>query len=224
MRPDTTTRVKELEDLNPDTSAVRHLAAEGWGRYEKGDVAGAAELLGEAAKHPDAAPWVLYALGFSQLALSKPAEAASSWERVRLRVPEFTNVYLDLADAYLQANDPGRAVAVLHDAEQRWPSSAEVLNALGTVQVHRGAVNDAIETFERAVTRQPDDGLAYFNLGRAYELRYFQLRRFSRPGTRWMDNPEDARRAIAAYQEYLKRGGPYEGDARRGIERLGTIR
>jgi len=95
-----------------------------------------------------------------------------------------------------------------------------VLNALGTVQVKRGAVNDALATFKRALAADPKDALAYFNLGRTYELRYYQMRRFSRPTARWVDNPEDARKAIENYERYLAIGGPYEADARSAVERL----
>ncbi len=195
MRPDTATRVRDLETMRPDAGAGKDAASQGWDRYRKGDLEGAERLLGEAAARKEAAPWVHYALGFTKFGLSKPQEAVVSWERVRASAPEFTEVYLDLADAYIMVDDPGRAVSVLRDAERRWPANAEVLNALGTVQVRRGALNDAIDTFGRAVDRQPRDSLAYFNLGRTHELRYYQMRRFSRPGARWADNPEELRKA-----------------------------
>jgi Flp pilus assembly protein TadD len=150
--------------------------------------------------------------------------AAASWERVRAAVPGFTDVYFDLADAYLLEGDTTHALDVLRAAEQRWPKDTDVLNAMGTVQVRRGSSQDAIATFERAVQANPKDALAYLNLARTYELRYFQLRRFSRPQARWMDDPELRNRALEYYETYLKIGGPYEADARAAIDRLNNIR
>ena len=220
IRPDMATRVHDLEKMRPDAGAVKDAASRGWDLYRKGDLEGAERMLGEAASHREAAPWVHYALGFAKAGLSKPQEAVVSWERVRASSPEFTEVYLDLADAYIIVDDPGRAVAVLRDAERRWPANADVLNALGTVQVRRGALNDAVDTFRRAVERQPKDSLAYFNLARSHELRYYQMRRFSRPGARWIDNPEDLRKAREYYEAYLKIGGPYDTEARAGLDRV----
>jgi hypothetical protein len=219
-RPDTATRVRDLETMRPDASGQTEASA-GWSHYERGDLEGAERLLGQAASHADAAPWVHYALGFAKIGLSKPQEAAVSWERVRAAVPTFTEVYLDLADAYIMLDDPGRAVGVLRAAEKRWPANADVLNALGTVQVRRGTLNDAIETFQHAIERQPEDSLAYFNLARTHELRYYQMRRFSRPGARWVDNPEELRKARQYYEAYLKIGGAYAEEARAALSRIG---
>ena len=146
--------------------------------------------------------------------------AAESWERVRAAVPEFQAVYLDLADAYLQMEDSGEAIEMLREAEKRWPTDVDVLNALGTVQVRRGTANDAIATFEKRSRSSPKDSLAYLNLGRTYELRYYQMRRFSRPAAGGWMSPQDLRRARRYYESYLKLGGPYEADARAALERL----
>ena len=171
------------------------LASKGWDRYGRGDLEGAETLLGRAAALPGAAPWVVYALGFSELGLGKPAEAARSWERVRAAAPEFEAVYFDLADAYGQLHGiPDRAVAVLRLAEARWPKDAEVLNAIGTIQVRRGALDDALKSFQQAADREPGDGLAHLNLARTCELRYYRMRRYSNAAGRWFDNPDDMKR------------------------------
>jgi tetratricopeptide (TPR) repeat protein len=143
--------------------------------------------------------------------------------RVRTLVPEFEAVYFDLADAYLQLNDTSRAMDVLKAAAKRWPNDAEILNAIGTIQVKRGTVSEAIETFTKAVDLEPADGLAYFNLARTYELRYYQLRRFSTSRARWVDNQDDLKKALANYQAYLKIGGPFSKDAEEAVQRLKWI-
>ena len=224
LRPDTNTRVRDLASKEGGSGEAKSLATRGWERYSAGDLENADTLLAQAVVQPGAPPWVSYALGFAQIGLKKPQMAAESWERVRAAVPAFTDVYFDLADAYLLMGDPVRALDVLRVAEQRWPKDTDVLNALGTVQVRRGSSQDAIATFERAVQTSPKDSLAYLNLARTYELRYFQMRRFSRPQARWMDDPELRTKALEYYGKYLQMGGPYEADARTAIDRLQNIR
>ena len=222
LRPDAAGRVRTLAETDRSgKSAAMAAASAGWERYSKGDLEGAEKLLARAAADPSAPPWVHYALGFAQVALGKTPDAVQSWEHVRVAAPEFQAVYLDLADAYVQTEDPGKAIEVLRQAEARWPADADVLNALGTIQVRRGTLNDAIATFENAVEKQPADALAYFNLGRTYELRYYQMRRFSRPDNRWVASPEDLRRARRYYEAYVRMGGPYEAEARGALERIG---
>jgi len=223
LRPDSGGRVRELASAAQGTGPAAKLASQGWDLYGKGDLEGAERLLAQAAGQ-GAPPWVSYALGFAQAGLRKPAEALQAWERVRAAAPEFEPVYLDLADVYLQLNDADKAVQTLRAAETRWPSDADVLNALGTIQVRRNALGEAIETFERAARANPQDPLAFFNLGRTYELRYFAMRRFSRPSSRWVDNPEFLNKAIENYEACAKLGGPYADDARAAVDRLRNLR
>lgn len=220
LRPDTSSRVRDLAERRSASGEAKTLATKGWERYGAGDLEGAETFLAQAVGQPGAAPWVSYALGFAELGLRKPDKAAESWERVRTAVPAFKPVYLDLTDAYLQMGNPGRAIETLRAAEQKWPKDIEVLNAIGTVQVRRGSSEDAIATFERAIAADPKDSLAYLNAAKTYELRYYQLRRFSRPQARWMDDPQLRQKAIENYEAYLKLGGPYEADARAALERL----
>jgi VWFA-related protein len=220
LRPDTESRVRDLASKKAASGEAKTLASQGWDRYGRGDLEGAESLLSQAARQEGAAPWVFYALGFTELGLKKPDKAAESWEHVRAAVPAFAPVYLDLADAYLQIGNPAQAVDVLRAAELKWPKDLEVLNALGTVQVRRGSSDDAIKTFERAIAADPKDSLAYLNAAKTYELRYYQLRRFSQPQARWMDDPQLRQKAIENYETYLKLGGPYEAEARTALDRL----
>ena len=224
FRPDTSVRVRELASREPGTEPTSSAASQGWNRYQQGDLEGAAEWLGKAVSDPNARPWVHYALGYSELALRHPDKAAQAWETVRAAVPEFRAVYLDLADAYVQMENFGRAIDVLRSADARWPGDVDVLNATGAIQVHRGALNDAITMFKKATESNPDDALGYFNLGRTYELRYLKTRRYSQTEARWLSNPADIKNAIASYEQYLKTGGPYESQARESILRLQWIK
>ena len=234
LRPDTVERVARLQAegegarAEPGEAAgspgtVDPHAREGWDRYQRGDLEGAREALAAAAT-PSARPWVRYALGLAEYGLGHPREAAASWERVRTAVPAFQPVYFDLADSYLSLDDLGSALRVLRAAEVRWPQDLEVLNALGVVQVRRGALDDAIRMFDRAVVADPKDATAYFNLGRAYEIRYDRSQRWSRVAKSWSANRADLEAARANYRQYLAIGGPLEVSVREALKRLDRMK
>jgi VWFA-related protein len=203
------------------SSAVDTPAELGWAAYEKGDVETAVRHLGEAAKATDARPWVVYALGLSHFALRRFPDAAQAWERVRREVPEFEPIYFALADAYGLQREEGTALKVLREAERRWPADAEISDAIGVIQIRRGALDAAIESFERATTVAPTDALGYFNLARAHQMRLLKSQRYDPVLQKWIGGDEDRRRAIANFQKYLQLGGPYERQAREALSALG---
>ena len=203
------------KDATASTAAER-----GWEAYEKGDVETAARDLGEAATAADARPWIVYALGLSQFALRQYDSAARSWERVRRDAPEFEPIYFSLADAYSLQHDEGTAIKVLREAERRWPADGEVSNAIGVIQVRRGALDAAIESFERATKTAPAEALGYFNLARAHQMRLMKSQRYDRQMEKWIGGDEDRRRATANFQKYLELGGPYEQQAREALASL----
>jgi VWFA-related protein len=218
LRPDAGRRIEELSA--GELASADALAKRGWEAYQRGDVEAAIGPLAGAAARPDVRPWVLYTLGLSQAALGRAREAAASWERVREAAPDFSAVYIDLADTYVQLSDATRALDVLRDAERRWPRDPDVHNAIGVIHVRRGALDDAIEAFSRAAAAAPSEPLAYFNLGRAYELRFARGQRFVSSQRRWTSSDEDRRKAAEAYGKYLAIGGPYATQAAEALGRL----
>jgi tetratricopeptide (TPR) repeat protein len=184
-------------------------------------VESAARELSAAAAAPDARPWIHYALGLSQFALRRYREAADAFEHVRRLAPEFEPIYFSLADAYGLQHDEGAAVKALREAEHRWPVDPEVADAIGVIQVRRGALDAAIESFERAVTVGPADALGYFNLARAHQMRLQKSQHYDAHMQRWVGGDEDRRRAIANFEKYLKLGGPYERQAHEALSALG---
>lgn len=195
-------------------------AQRGWESFQRGDVESARRDLAAAAARPGAPTWVGYALGQAAFALGRYDEAIAAWKVVRVAAPAFQPTYIDLADAYLQIGDAAAAVDVLRRAEKRWPQDADVLNALGVSHMRRGAFNEAIATFTRATAALPPDGLACFNLAKAYELRYVRLRRYVSATRQWVSNEDDRRRAIEEYTRYLRIGGAFEASARDALTRL----
>jgi len=224
-RPNADRNLTALTKVTPTgaDSAAQKLANAGWDAYSKGDVTTARESLAKAVVTGDTAPWVSYALGFSEYALGHYQAAAVAWESVRTRVPEFMPVYFDLADANISLGRGTDALAVLREAARRWPLEPEAQNALGTTLVRRGALDDAIDVFTKITTTKPADSLGFFNLGRSYHLRYLKLQQnisSSRLGDKSAIGEDDRKRAVANYKQYLTLGGPFEKEARDAIAML----
>jgi tetratricopeptide (TPR) repeat protein len=217
LRPDAS---KHVEALAANESADANAQA-GWSAYQRGDVESARKSLALAAASPAAHPWVHYALGQASYALNKYQEAAGEWEKVRSSAPDFEPVYFDLVDAYLQIRDQDKATRILRAAQERWPDDAEVDNALGVVQVTRGALDDAVKSFAKAIAVAPKEATGYFNLAKALELRYHKTRRYVQQTRTWVANKSDLENAIANYKRYLEIGGPLAESAQEGLARLG---
>jgi VWFA-related protein len=204
-------------------SAAGEVAKEGWNLYAAGKVEEARDKLAAATK-AGAGIWAEYALGLAEFTLQHAEAAAASWQRVRTAEPTYEPVYFDLADAYLQLGRSSDALAVLRDAARRWPKDSETHNAVGVVLISRGAVDDAIDSFERAVNVAPDDGLGYFNLGRAYHFRY--LRRLRSSGSGYSGTAAqslataDRQKAVTNYKKCISIGGPFEKDAKEALAGL----
>jgi tetratricopeptide (TPR) repeat protein len=78
-------------------------------------------------------------------------DAIAEWEKVLAAAPEFEPVYFDLVDGCLQLKDYDRATRTIRTAAGRWPKDSDIFNALGVVQVARGALDDEIKSFGAAV-------------------------------------------------------------------------
>ena len=217
LRPDASAHADALAANN--RSHDRDAAA-GWEAYQRGDVETARTRLAVAATRDASEPWVHYTLGLSNYALRRYRDAAVSWERVRSAAPEFEPVYFDLVDAYLQLREHDQAIRIARGAIDRWPKDPELLNALGVVQTVRGSLDDAVKSFQSAVSVAPGEATAYFNLGKALELRFSRSRRYVQQLRRWVSNEADRTAAVENYQRYLDLGGGYADAARAGLERL----
>jgi len=213
--------VQELqhgERLAPSNAS--DAAGKGWAAYQKGDVETAVRYLGEAAQSSDAHPWVRYALGLGHLALQQYPDAVKQWEQVRRDAPDFEPVYFNLADGYMLQKDETTALKVLRDAEERWPQDAEIYNAMGVLQIRRGALDSAIESFEKATAVAPTDGLGFFNVGRAYQMRAVKSQRYDSARERWVGGEADTKKAVAAFDKYIQIGGPFVQQAKEALQAL----
>jgi tetratricopeptide (TPR) repeat protein len=204
----------------PEEAGGKDDASLGWAAYQRGDVETASAYLAKAAAGDQAPAWVHYALGLSHFALQHYPDAGGAWERVRAAAPEFEPVYFNLADAYMLQHKESNAIAVLREAERRWPNDPEIYNAVGVLQIRRNAVDAAIESFLRAIKAAPGDALAYFNVARAYQMRWARAQRYDKTMERWIGGDDDRKKAAENYQKYIELGGPYVQQARDALEAL----
>jgi VWFA-related protein len=203
--------------------AIVKVARAGWEAYQRGDLKTARETLRPLAGNSAAPAWAHYVLGWSEYASAHYPEATVQWERVRGVVPQFEAVYFDLADGYLQQKEFGKAIGILRDAQKRWPKDVEVYNAIGVTQAGRGALNDAIKTFEDAVAVGPSDATACYNLAKSLELRFVQMQRLRKISTQNVSEIlTDRDRAVEFYRRTAQLGGPNTEAAKEGLRRLGA--
>jgi VWFA-related protein len=195
-------------------------ATAGWDAYQRGDVETARAKLADAAARNSTDAWVHYTLGMSNYALRRFKDAIASWERVRAAVPDFEPVYFDLVDAYLQEKEHDHATRIARAGLVRWPADPELANALGVVQTSRGALDDAVKSFQSAIAVAPGDATGYFNLAKALELRYTRSRRYVQQLRAWVAHEPDRAAAIQNYERYIELGGVYADSARAGLTRL----
>lgn len=87
--------------------------------------------------------------------------------------PDDVDVQLALGDAYLGLNDPAQAALVYERALSKLPETeiqkrGQILMALGGVWQRLGNHQRASEAYAGVLKLQPDNALAYYNLGIAY--------------------------------------------------------
>ena len=224
-RPDSVDLVSTLASTNdvgapPDAAKLAH---DGWKLYAQGQVEAARDTLAKAAAGAPNTAWIQYALGQSEFTLQHMDAAAAAFEKVRQRLPTYEPVYFDLADSYLQLHRLSDALGVAREAARRWPNDVETHLAVGCILVNRQAFDDAIEAFTHALSVEPHNGNAQFNLARAYHLNFVRIiRSTSNNATATsMLASRSRERAIDAYRKYLAMGGPFEQQAKDALTALG---
>lgn len=230
LRPGGADHVAALEAGAPpvvgaaaDVARALDLAHQGWNLYGAGKVEEARDRLAASVQTQAAPLWAEYALGLSEFALKHYDRAIDAWEHVRRVRPDYEQAYLDLSDAYISLNRFSDVLAVLRDAAARWPTDPVLHNAMGVTLVRRSDLDGALKEFQLATEVAPGDGLGFYNLGRAYQLRYERLQQTAvNPGSQAAQSigDRDRQHAIDAYTHYLQLGGPFEKQAREAIAAL----
>jgi tetratricopeptide (TPR) repeat protein len=111
-------------------------------------------------EHPEA----LAVLANVHLAGGNQGRAIVLYERILARHPDLLTVRLNLARAFLRQDRLDDAERVLREAPRGGAESILVLNNLGTIAAGREDYEVAVETFRRAIDRQPDYVDARVNL------------------------------------------------------------
>jgi tetratricopeptide (TPR) repeat protein len=156
-RPDTASVREALERVKigpwPTDPAQGPLAASplassfiaGLGRLQAGDLENAANAFRAALRAaPDFAPAMVY-LGACYAAGSKDKEAASAWQTALLRERDSPAVAALAIDAWLRAERPAPALALLKQARARWPGDQTFVRQHAQAALADGQTREGLE-------------------------------------------------------------------------------
>jgi len=104
-------------------------------------------------------------------ALGESQDAVRHFRNAIALDPTAIGAYMALAIHYADTRRPGEAVAVLVEAQKNVEITAEVRRLLGSAELQRGRLDEAIEHFEAALDMEPRDSSAEFGLAEAYRRK-----------------------------------------------------
>jgi hypothetical protein len=96
-----------------------------------------------------------------------------------------------------------------------------VLDAIGVMQIRRGALDAAIDSFDRARKSPPSTVSATSTWAARCRCACSSHSATIRSLQRWVGGDADRKRAARAIQTYLEIGGQYERQAREALVALG---
>jgi VWFA-related protein len=139
----------------------------GLGRLQAGDLEEAAQAFRAALKvAPDFAPALIY-LGACYAAGAKDQEAAGAWQMALVRERTSPELQRLAIEAWLRADKPAAALALLNQARQRWPDDDAFVRLQAQVAIADGRLQEGID----AVThiKQPDQPTVLLALNTLYD-------------------------------------------------------
>jgi hypothetical protein len=177
-RPDTASVRDSLERMKigpwPTDGAKGALAGSplaasfvaGLARLQSGDLEGAANDFRSALRAaPDFAPAMVY-LGACYAAGSKDKEAAAAWQTALLRERDTPAVAALAIDAWLRAERPAPALALLKQARVRWPSDQTFVRQHAQAALADGRTREGLEIVEGIA--EPGEPLLFVALATLY--------------------------------------------------------
>ena len=198
-RPDTAAVHDALERSKagpwPTDSAKGPLAAAplaanfvaGLGRLQAGDLEEAAQAFRAALKiAPDFAPALIY-LGACYAAGAKDEEAAGAWQMALVRERTSPDLQRLAIEAWLRADKPAAAAALLNQARQRWPEDDTFVRLQAQVALADGRPQEGLDLV--AQIKQPDQPTLLLALTTLYDA--------SRRKAPVWDDARDSRRCAA---------------------------
>ena len=106
-----------------------------------------------------------FGLGKSLIRLGLPDDAVQLLSKTVSESYDSKDVQLTLAEAHLRSNKPAAAYALLKDKVELYSGDSLFWNDLGHIQRDLGQHEDALESFERALSINPDNVNAAVNMG-----------------------------------------------------------
>lgn len=122
-----------------------------------------AGLLESSPNDPDVLLW----LGRAEEKLGDRAAAEQHLHEAITAAPQRFDAYLALAQVFYAANRPTEAEALMRQAEERVPDSADVRVIRGNAELERNELDRAIREYQRAIELDANHVGAHFGLGAA---------------------------------------------------------
>ena len=125
-----------------------------------------------------------YARALGYMDAGDDARAATAFEDLRARYPEYAGPLVNLAIIHGRSGRPDAAMAALERAIRICTRCAAANNELGIQQRRQGRFADAEKSYLRAIEADSGYALAYYNLGVLHDLyngrpdlalRYYQI-------------------------------------------------
>jgi VWFA-related protein len=139
----------------------------GLGRLQAGDLEEAAQAFRAALKiAPDFAPSLTY-LGACYAAGAKDQEAAGAWQMALVRERTSPDLQRLAIEAWLRADKPAAALALLNQARQRWPDDDGFVRLQAQVALADGRQQEGVELVGQL--KQPDQPTLLLALNTLYD-------------------------------------------------------
>jgi hypothetical protein len=139
----------------------------GLGRLQQGDVEAAAQAFRAALKiAPDFAPSLTY-LGACYAAGARDQEAAGAWQMALVRERTSPDLQRLAIEAWLRADKPAAAMALLNQARQRWPDDDAFVRLQAQVALADGRPQEGVDLI--ATLKQPDPSTLLLALNTLYD-------------------------------------------------------
>jgi lipoprotein NlpI len=108
---------------------------------------------------------IYYQRAVANTVLEKPGEAAKDYQAAIQLYPQHLGARVGLAESYIQAKAPDKALAAFTEAVQAFPKNPLVYNNRGLFLQQQGRPKEAIADFTKAIEFNPDFAVAYTNRG-----------------------------------------------------------
>lgn len=109
-----------------------------------------------------------YERGMEMVEANRPQDALAAFQRAVKADPTFLLAQVGVISAYLELEQPDKALTLLAELEARQPNDFNVLYAMGSLHYAIGNFDQAMEAYDRAAEVVPDAPDAYLLLGEGY--------------------------------------------------------